>query len=264
MTNFNPDEYWEKRLREKFSLLGVGDISRGRHYNEWLYRVRKRIFPRLIKNAPIDLSKATVLDIGSGTGFYIDCWKEQHVAKLIGSDITHVVVETLSQKYPDVEFVHMDIGQENIPLSGKQFDVISAFDVLYHIVDDERFARAIRNIYSLLKPGGFFIFSDNFLHGETARVQDQVSRSLREIESLVTGTGFQIIGRYPMFIIMAYPIDSHTKLGKITYRIIFKLGTINEIVGYVWGAILFPIELLLLSIFKESPTTEMMICKKND
>ena len=46
---------------------------------------------------------------------------------------------------------------------GASFDAVSAFDVLFHIVDDAAYGRAFQNIASLLKPGGWFLWSDNFL-----------------------------------------------------------------------------------------------------
>jgi SAM-dependent methyltransferase len=262
MTDFDPGQYWEDRLRKNFSLSGVGDHSRGKRYNEWLYRVRKYIFPRLMKKLDMDITRASVLDIGSGTGFYIERWKEMRAAKITGADITSVVVETLAKKFDDFEFVQMDIGQNEIPLAGQQFDIISCFDVLFHIVDDEKFATAIRNIYSLLKPGGILVFSDNFLHGSSVRARHQVSRSLEEIETIVRGAGFQVSGRYPMFVIMAYPIDSHNRAAIFLWRAAFKIGTLNAVFAFLWGALLYPIELLLLNITRESPTTEMMICIK--
>lgn len=263
MSNFNAEQYWETRLRKNFSAVGVGNQRMGKQYNEWLYRIRKYIFPKLIRKNNLDVRDKTVLDVGSGTGFYIDRWKELQAAAITGMDITQIAVEKLTQKYPDIPFIRADIGGELVPpLAGQQFDIISCIDVLYHIMDDEHYARAIRNIYSLLKPGGVLLFSENFLHHTKARGPSQTNRSLREIETLVTEAGFQIQGRYPMFIIMAYPVDTRSRFWKLLWLAIFGIGTINEVFGFIFGAILFPIEVLLLALFKESPTSEMMVCKK--
>ena len=41
-------------------------------------------------------------------------------------------------------------------------------DVLFHIVDDEGYARAIRNLAALLAPGGLLVLTENFLTGTPA------------------------------------------------------------------------------------------------
>ncbi len=264
MRDFNPKDYWEKRLKHNFDAVGVGDNGLGTRYNEWLYSVRKTVFINKMKTMDMNLGTATVLDIGPGTGFYIDRWKELDVKSIVGADITQVVVENLSKKYPDVAFFQVDIGDSVAPLEQYEFDLISAFDVLFHIVDDEQFARAVKNIYSLLKPDGLFVFSDNFLHGESLRTSVQVSRSLSEIEALVRDTGFEILARFPMFVLMANPVDSNSQLMRVRWRITAKLCSTSEIFGFLLGAFYYPLELLSLSIVKEGPTTEMMICRKPD
>jgi SAM-dependent methyltransferase len=262
MGTFNPKAYWQERLQSNYGPVGVGDNRFGTRYNEWLYRVRKVVFLRKMGAMRIDFSKAEILDIGPGTGFYVDRWTELQVKHITGADITSVVVERLSQKYPDAEFLQMDIGGDIATLGNRHFDIVSAFDVLFHIVDDERFAQAIKNIYSLVKPGGYFVFSDNFLHGDTVRGRDQASRSLGEIELLVKAAGFEIVERSPMFVVMAYPVDSSSRLWQKLWLVAIRLSTITEISGYLVGMLLYPIELICLSVFRESPTTEMMICRK--
>jgi predicted TPR repeat methyltransferase len=205
-----------------------------------------------------------VLDVGSGTGFYIDRWKELGVKAIVGTDITGVAIAELKRKYPSDELYQVDIGGDLENLENRRFDIVSAFDVLFHIVDDERFERAVRNIYSLLKRGGHFVFSDNFLHRETVRATLQVSRSLEEIEKILNAAGFRIIERAPMFVLMNYPVDSESLLLKMFWRILAKAVSLHEFFGFLFGAILYPMELICVSFMKESPTTEMLICQKPD
>jgi SAM-dependent methyltransferase len=227
-----------------------------------LYRVRKRVFRRNVGRLPVDFSQANVLDIGSGVGFYIERWKELGVKHITGADITQVVVQRLSHKYPDSKFVQVDIGGDDAALEGYTFDIISTFDVLFHIVDDARFARAIQNIAARLKPGGLFIFSDNFLHGEPVRVPIQVSRALTDIEQLLRENNLEVVERRPMFVLMANPIDSNNTFLKLFWRLVAGLAARSEALGFMIGAILYPVELLCTALLRESPTTEMMICRK--
>lgn len=173
ISDFDPKQYWENRLRRNWGPLGVGHIGLGRYNNNWLYKVQRRIFLRHIRLLVDDWSKVNVLDIGSGTGYYIDLWKSLGVSSVTATDITTFAVEKLQKKFPNVNCFCLDIG-DSLPevFRNKRYDVISAFAVLYHIVNDDRYQRAFENISKMLRPGGFFVFSENFIHRETIRAQD--------------------------------------------------------------------------------------------
>jgi len=263
MSAINLENYWESRLRKSFGTEGVGYFGLGRRYNNWLYRIRKRVFNSVMRSTEVNLKDAEVLDIGSGTGFYIDCWKAFGVKKIVGADITRVAVDELQKKYPGEEFIRLDIGDELGAMKQRRFGIVSAFDVLFHIVDDARFEQAIQNINALLRPGGLFVLSDNFLHGETIRADFQVSRSLGDIEKVLSAIGFKVVARFPMFFFMNYPVDSNSSLLKKLWRLMAKIISLHEACGFLIGALLYPVELLGLTLIKEGPSTEMMICRKS-
>lgn len=261
----SPDQlqtYWESRLDERFSLEGVGFLGLGRSFNIWMYRARRSLFLRHVRPHLGATDRFGALDIGSGTGFYIELWEELKAASIVGSDITAVAVERLAQRYPDHEFVQMDIGAEEQPLRGRQFDAVSACDVLFHIIDDERYRRAFANVFQLVRPGGLFVFTDNFLHGSTVRAPTQVSRSLAESEAAVRDAGFEIVSRRPALVLMSAPIDSTSRLHRSFWRGLARAASATEATGWLAGAALYPIDLLLGGLVREGPTTELMICRR--
>lgn len=264
MEKFDPKEYWEKRLKQDYSLQGVGFINLGKSYNNWLYKVRKIVFHKLIMSLKIDTRQCNVLDIGSGTGFYIDRWAETGATNISGADITNVVIQNLSAKYPEHQFFNLDISDTDSlkTLPHANYDIISSFDVLFHIVDDAKFDQAISNISHILANGGLFIFSDNFIHQPTVRGVHQVSRSMDDIIKVLQANNLQVIKNVPMFILMNYPIDSTNRFLQLIWKGVAKIAALHDTLGFIIGALLFPIELLLLAVMKESPTTEIMICKK--
>ncbi len=257
-------EYWEDRLRQGPSAETVGFIGLGTNYNEWMYRVRKQVFSRRIRALGIDLGRAAVLDIGSGSGFYVDAWKSLGIKSIVGCDITSVAVNKLRQRHPHHEFYQVDISGDLGELGRYRFDVISAFDVLFHITDDAGFQRAIRNVDSLLRPGGYFVFSENFLHGRTVRGPHQVSRSLTDIETAVNRADFQIVERVPMLFLMNSPVDSSNRARLALWEGLSRFVSAHEIFGLLAGTVLYPVELVCVTLLKESPTTEMMVCRKPD
>lgn len=260
----DPAEYWQNRLTANYSLDGTGFQTLGQQYNKWMYRIRKVIVKRVIKGSISELNARDVFDIGSGTGFYIDMWNELGVTRVSGSDITDVAVLKLRQNYPTYEFFKLDIGQDVLPdhLSARRFDIISAFDVLFHITDDARYRNAILNIYRLLNEGGIFLFSENFLHRDALRSQHQVSRPLFSIERILQGSGFKILDRIPMFVIMNAPVDTNSRILQSTWKFIRATAKKGKFASNATGCMLYPLELFLTRISKEGPSTELMICKK--
>jgi SAM-dependent methyltransferase len=255
-------EYWEDRLAKQFELEGVGFLGLGRQYNAWLYRVRSCVFRQAVKTYQTDLHHASVLDVGAGTGFYVDKWKALGVRSLVGIDLTQTSVERLRYKFPEYEFWQADIGGSVNPLPDRSFDVISAFDVLFHILDDDNYERALDNIHKLLKPGGLFVFSENFLHRDKKESAHQVSRRLDTILRCLTDTGFAIVARSPMLYLMNAPIDSDSRLLHVFWRAVRAIVSRSEVAGLVLGGLLFPTELILVQCARESPTTEIMVCRK--
>ncbi len=260
---FSPKTYWEERLAGAYDLQGVGYASLGLPYNRWLYRVRRRVFQTAVRSILSADFSGKVLDVGSGTGFYIDQWKAAGLKDITGSDLTETAVARLREKYPGYRFSLLDIGAGECGFEPESFDYISAFDVFFHIVDTGRYVSAIDNVHALLKSRGWFLWSDNFLqNGRELIAQHQVSRSLDRTTAILREAGFEIVARKPMFWLMNAPIDSKSLLLQKWWRILERLLRTHPGLGSPAGALLYPLELLLVGLLHESPTTEIMVCRK--
>ena len=261
--NPHPRDYWDERLRKHWGPHGVGSLAYGRQYNRWLYRVRRHAFLDVRRSLDKDPRKARVLDVGCGTGFYLDLWREQGVAQLSGLDFSASTIERLRPEYPHVELHQADIGDSVPPAASGSFDIVGAFDVLFHIVDDTRYENALRNIHAMLDRDGLFLYSDNFIRSEPRRHLDYwKSRTLREIEAALERAGFRILERKPVFVLMGSPVDSDSRLHRLLWDSTMKVVQRSEAVGFALGAGLFPWELLLRKILPEGPSTEVAVCRK--
>ncbi len=263
-TKFNPDDFWEKRLTKVSGLEGVGYAKLGKPFNIWGYKVRKQAFLNIISQLNTSFENKEVLDVGSGTGFYIAIWHELKAKKITGLDITDVAVENLKKNFPGDNFLQLDIGVEPgtkmAELGNK--DLISCMDVLFHIVDDKRFDRAVHNIAALLKQGGYFIYSDNFLNGETVRTMHQASRSKKYLFDLFDKAGFEVVDHKPFMVLSNYPVDSTNKLLHAYWFLLENTVALIKPLGHIAGAILFPIEKFLLKRVKDSPSSEIVLLRK--
>jgi len=261
--DFDPKAYWEKRLTLAYGFQGVGYLSLGLSYNRWLYRLRKHVFRRTARQIIASHPSGKILDIGSGTGFYIDQWKELGMKRITGSDFTETAVSHLKARHPGSEFYVLDIGGDQTIWQGGSFDMISAMDVLFHIVDDARYERAIKNIHALLKPGGWFLWTENFLrNGREIYAPHEVYRSLETIGKILQSAGFEIVSRRPMFWLMNAPVDSTNLLLGLWWKSLEKIIRFHNLIGNLLGALLFPLEFALVKMMPESPTTEIMVCRR--
>lgn len=109
-----------------------------------------------------------LLDIGSGTGHWIDFFREVFfVAEAVGVEVTETMSAYLQDKYrddPAVTILQDDIVDPAFTADaiGGPVDFVSAIGVMFHIVEDARWARAMANLAGLLKPGGLMLIGGDF------------------------------------------------------------------------------------------------------
>lgn len=253
---FEPRSYWERRLSDRYGLHGVGYDGLGRAFNAWMYQVRREVF--LSAARPVCTPSARVLDVGSGTGFYVERWQELGPETITGSDLAQVAVDRLRERFPQNSFERYDLGSGDVPFRG-EFEVISAMDVLFHVVDDDQYRRAIAELASLLRPGGHLILSENFLHRRAVRMTHQASRPLDQIVGWLGEAGLVPVVRRPMFVLMNSPID--VPWLRLWWKGLHKVLGNRERLGDLAGRALFPMEMRLVRSMREGPSTELMLCR---
>jgi SAM-dependent methyltransferase len=264
MTAFDPRTYWDGRHAEHFGPESVGYAGLGISYNIWMYRVREHVVCREVRHARLPMSQCDVLDVGSGTGFYVDLWARLGARSVTGCDFAPYAVAALRKQFPSRRFCELDITSAEVPDALGQFDVVSAFDILYHIVDDRKYAQAFRNVSALVRPGGFFVFSENFLPAGRESNVHQVSRSCEEITQLLSDNGFEILRRAPVFFLMNRPLKSRSRVLSTTWSMIERVTSKRDrpYLANWLGAALYPVEISTLKWMSTGPTTEMMICRR--
>jgi SAM-dependent methyltransferase len=251
--------YWEQRLGPDVSLKSVGHNGLSNSFVSWLYRVRRRRFMNVV--APLMRSNMRVLDVGSGGGFYVGIWKQLGAKDITATDLTEASIKALARRFPDVHGTRFDLGSDDVPFAPESFDAISCMDVVHHLMDDAAYQRAFLNCARLLRPGGFLVFTDNFLHGPAYWAPHHVSRSLIHIEHVLRSADLQLQKREPMFVLMNNPIDSSSAPHKFYWKAL-EVAVQNSVVGACAGALLYPVELVLTSRLKEGPSTEIAVARK--
>ena len=239
----------------------MGHLRLGEPFNRWAYRARRRAFMRALRSVDGGRPRR-VLDVGSGKGFYVERWRELGATEISGCDLSPSAVRTLRERFPDGNFVRMDIGA---PLDGElsgPFDAVSAFDVLFHLIDDDAYRQAFRNLSELLRPGGLMVFSEYLVEGRTKRAEAWVKRSRGEVDAALRDAGLEQVGTTPMFFLMNPPAGAGPTLHRRAWRMLAQAVRRHPRLGGVAGAVLYPFEVALGRLRSDGPSTHIVICRK--
>lgn len=151
---------------------------------------RNRLFKRIVYGQIPSIGKIKFLEIGCGTGGFIQQIVENKSLEITGSEIYIKGLLYAKKNLPDVNFIQFDVTQGEI---GEEFDLIVAFDVIEHIEDD---IAAISNINRMLHKGGSLIITvpqHMFLWSRLDEIVKHKRRySRRELVTKLQKNGFDI------------------------------------------------------------------------
>ena len=183
---YDSAEWWDK----SFYTEGISDeqtlasnknpISSRYHYCSVELQILKHIY-----NQDINTEGNSVLDIGSGSGHWIDFYRSLGFQKSVGIDISQFSVNHLENKYsndPNIKIYQGKatdvIDQLNIP-----FNLVNAIGVMFHIVDDSEWSDTIKKVAKLIPENGLFIVGGEFGVANGINVQidyrGQINKRLR-------------------------------------------------------------------------------------
>ncbi|NOT35583.1 MAG: class I SAM-dependent methyltransferase [Candidatus Eisenbacteria bacterium] len=162
---YRPREFWERRLSGHFDLRGTGETGLSEAYNRACYSLRRTVLDRALLAARFDPRDRTVLDVGCGSGFFTEYYSRRG-AHVTGIDIAPISIDRMRARFPAARFVLGDVSE--VRIEGR-FDLINAFDVLYHVTDDRRWEVALGHLAEALNPGGLMLLTDNFPQREGQR-----------------------------------------------------------------------------------------------
>jgi SAM-dependent methyltransferase len=167
---------WRERIPDDSCEMFAG--SCGERFNDsltsesWTDPLHRRYHYAGIEMAIIELlifrgyqAAPAVLDIGTGTGHWIDFYLHNFSARsVVGVDIAEPIVAKTRGRFthqPNVEILAADISHPDFDL-GHQFNIINAIGVMFHIVEDDKWQQAIANMSRHLAPGGAMLVGGMF------------------------------------------------------------------------------------------------------
>ncbi len=158
MFNYRPKTFWNELLTNSFDLKGVGHFRMSNEENLKMYEEKKAILAGEMKKAGIEITPdMAIVEIGIGVGYWTDYFNSLGAKNYTGNDIAEISIINLQKRYPQYEFLHGDISEIRLPED--KFDLGVMIDVTQHITDDDRFDKAMNNLWRSLKSGAKLIIT---------------------------------------------------------------------------------------------------------
>lgn len=258
--------YWERRLATSEGLESVGVTALGPGFNRWAYRARAARFRSAVAPLLAASDGARVIDVGSGTGFYVDLWRELGAGSVTAADLTETAVQRLRGSRPGLEVVQLDIGAadaiEAAGLTPGGFEFASAMDVLFHILDGEAYRTAFQNLAALVRPGGHVIVTEDMIRARRPRRREiKVTRPARRVERSWHRAGLERVSVTPLFALMNFPSSGGPRWRR-WWSGLHSLLAPRPWLGGIVGAALYPVERLAVRRVGNGPSTKLIILRK--
>src|SRR6188474_2936008 len=106
---YDREKFWADRYRN-IDITKSGHVDLPVAYNRWLYRRKKERLLKGLRKAGFDERGSSVLEIATGTGVYVEMWKQLNVKKLVGIDISQAATDALRARFSEYEFHKRDLS----------------------------------------------------------------------------------------------------------------------------------------------------------
>ena len=136
-------------------------------------------------------------------------------------------------------------------------NLLTCIDVLYHL-NWRECKSAISNLHEALTEGGFFVFTDNYLHvGPTTKHREHHTKML--IYQELSSAGFEIIHEQPFTAIMNGSDSLWWRSLQFVMHWLTKFGF--GWTGWIIGALLYPFERILVAMGVRM-SSSIFVCQK--
>jgi ubiquinone/menaquinone biosynthesis C-methylase UbiE len=135
-----------------------------------------------------DIRGMSVISLGCGSGEDCNYLQQQAPSKVIGIDISKNLIAIAQSSYPNCHFEVMDM--ENLSFEDQSFDFAYSSLAIHYLED---WTKAFSEVYKILKPGSYFLFScshpvysamDTVKENETVKVKQLARRKDKLADSV--------------------------------------------------------------------------------
>ncbi|MDO5720040.1 MAG: class I SAM-dependent methyltransferase [Actinomycetaceae bacterium] len=146
------------------------------------------------------MTYASLLDIGCGTGYFIDLLASSYPAKYVGLDLSEKMLEVARAKQICGATFTLGLA-DDLPYRDETFDIVTCIQSFHHYPRQDLAMQEARRV---LKPGGLYILSDTGVGGlsgwvynhilfKLAKSGDYRSANRRAITRQMASNGFTVV-----------------------------------------------------------------------
>jgi SAM-dependent methyltransferase len=270
---YNPKEYWGNLVAGNSSLSNVGHETLGK-YNDYAYAFRLEAVKKALQG--IDLRQARIFEAAFGECFYLKHWHAWGARQVAGMDISEAAVQSAKKLFPADDLRTGDLADASGFEGLGEFDLVTAIDVLYHIVDDKAWRAAVHHLAGLVKKNGRLLITDKFPCGITYQTASFVRRRpLAVWDEALRQEGLVRTRILPMFVWMddAITCGEHPVLGAVSLfqwkaaakliRLTARRPRLQNLTGTVCALLQWLPEKISLSLLKRTPNLELVVYTKS-
>lgn len=137
---FSAREYWASRHQSHGpKLQAVGHRQLSEELNAEQYQIKRERIARCLRGQHPSAAGRRLLDAGCGSGVLTDLFVELGYA-VTGVDFCEDAVTAARRRVPNASFVVSQLSELNLD---RCFDVVTAVDVLLHVVDEQEWRETV-------------------------------------------------------------------------------------------------------------------------
>lgn len=263
---YEASSFWNSRY-QRFDLTTSGHIDLPFAYNYWMYELKKKKVRTSVLRcfSSKRVAESKVMDLGCGTGIYVDMWKSLGVKDLVGLDISSVAVENLNEKYQEYRFHTEDLSDSSLAnkYGAKSYDIVTAIGVLVHILDDEAFCRALKNMVDMLADDGLIVLVEYLRKGPAQEGSYMKVRSLPWYKEVLKKVGLELVEQKPVYFFMGRPYDTQGRFSPFFFNTAFRWNRalIRRFPKFM-GTTLYVFDSFITHFMTDGPSEEILVCKK--
>ena len=215
---YDPDAYWE-RLHHRGDLSTVGQSGMSPELNAWLYRALEANLRRFLRRHAVNRPPpAAVFDVGTGIGYWVRFWRSMGIARVDGCDLVPAAVaaatDTAGEVGAEGQYVVADLSMPGV-LEGRAYGLVSCFNVLLHLVDDDAFSVALANVAGLVADGGYLVLAEPILLDPSFERPRDPSRASRArpfaaYRDGLVAAGLELVALEPATVLANNPIEAQS------------------------------------------------------
>jgi SAM-dependent methyltransferase len=192
----DPRSYWDARHREHGDALsGVGCVLLDEVGNQRDYETKWEHVSRMLEGESANGARR-ILDAGCGVGWFTGQLASFGFAEVEAFDFSATAATQAQRKAPGARVFVSALEDAR---SDRPYDVVICIDVLFHVVDDERWSQSVRNLASLVAPAGALLIQDSIaVAGEEQPARHVRIRSVDRYCSLLDGWSLESHNAYAL------------------------------------------------------------------